>query len=159
MYICVLNGVLDRSNNRQFPSSCTQPSKMHSALVRLQNSFGFFTTVAFCIAILVALSVTLHPQSPSATIELRNVQVYAKAASPLTSPHTDNVPSCRHWNQARLRMKQCERSPALLLNEKRGICPYQIRSGRRSVVNTPLRSNTPSLKYKIWQIYFFCAPP
>lgn len=53
---------------------------MHSALVRLQNSFGFFTTVAFCIAILVALSVTVHPQSPSANIELRNVQVYAYAA-------------------------------------------------------------------------------
>ena len=49
---------------------------MHSALVRVQNVFGFFTTVAFCIAILVALSVTVSPQTPSASVELRNVQVY-----------------------------------------------------------------------------------
>lgn len=49
---------------------------MHSALVRVQNVFGFFTTVAFCTAIAVALSVTVIPQAPSAEIELRNVQVY-----------------------------------------------------------------------------------
>lgn len=49
---------------------------MHSALVRVQNVFGFFTTVAFVTAIVVALSVTLIPQTPSASIELRNVQVY-----------------------------------------------------------------------------------
>ncbi|KAI4147495.1 MAG: hypothetical protein L6R39_003093 [Caloplaca ligustica] len=48
---------------------------MHSALVRVQNVFGFFTTVAFCTAIIVALSVTVIPQAPSASIELRNVQV------------------------------------------------------------------------------------
>ncbi|KAI4186394.1 MAG: hypothetical protein L6R41_003512 [Letrouitia leprolyta] len=48
---------------------------MHSALVRVQNVFGFFTTVAFCTAILVALSVTVIPQAPSADIELRYVQV------------------------------------------------------------------------------------
>ncbi|KAI4190664.1 MAG: hypothetical protein LQ346_004877 [Caloplaca aetnensis] len=48
---------------------------MHSALVRVQNVFGFFTTVAFCTAIVVALSVTVIPQTPSASLELRNVQV------------------------------------------------------------------------------------
>ncbi|KAL8711424.1 MAG: hypothetical protein Q9220_004082 [cf. Caloplaca sp. 1 TL-2023] len=48
---------------------------MHSTLVRVQNVFGFFTTVAFCTAIVVALSVTIIPQAPSAAIELRNVQV------------------------------------------------------------------------------------
>ncbi|KAL2040749.1 hypothetical protein N7G274_006728 [Stereocaulon virgatum] len=48
---------------------------MHSTLVRAQNVFGFFTTVAFCTALLTALSVLLTPQTPSATIELRNVQV------------------------------------------------------------------------------------
>ncbi|KAI9890339.1 MAG: hypothetical protein M1814_004249 [Vezdaea aestivalis] len=48
---------------------------MHSALVRLQNVFGFFTTVVFCVAALVSLSVILYPQNPSATISLRNVQV------------------------------------------------------------------------------------
>ena len=49
--------------------------KMHSTLVRAQNVFGFFTTVAFCTAILTALSVLFTIQEPSAKIELRNVQV------------------------------------------------------------------------------------
>ena len=48
---------------------------MHSTLVRAQNVFGFFTTVAFCTAILTALSVLFIAQEPSAKIELRNVQV------------------------------------------------------------------------------------
>ena len=50
-------------------------TNMHSTLVRAQNVFGFFTTVAFCTALLTALSVLLTPQTPSASIELRNVQV------------------------------------------------------------------------------------
>jgi signal peptidase complex subunit 3 len=48
---------------------------MHSALVRLQNVFGFFTTVAFTVATVIALSSFISPQSPSASISLRNVQV------------------------------------------------------------------------------------
>lgn len=50
---------------------------MHSTLVRAQNVFGFFTTVAFCTALLTALSVLLSPQNPSASIELRNIQMQA----------------------------------------------------------------------------------
>ncbi|KAH7396159.1 signal peptidase subunit-domain-containing protein [Pyrenochaeta sp. MPI-SDFR-AT-0127] len=48
---------------------------MHSALVRLQNVFGFFTTVAFTVAAVVALSSFISPQTPNASIQLRNVQV------------------------------------------------------------------------------------
>jgi signal peptidase complex subunit 3 len=48
---------------------------MHSALVRLQNVFGFFTTVAFSVAAVIALSSFITPQSPSASIQPRNVQV------------------------------------------------------------------------------------
>ncbi|KAF1836106.1 signal peptidase 22 kDa subunit [Decorospora gaudefroyi] len=48
---------------------------MHSTLVRLQNVFGFFTTVAFTVATLIALSSFVSPQTPSANISLRNVQV------------------------------------------------------------------------------------
>ncbi|KAI8933156.1 hypothetical protein NX059_009797 [Plenodomus lindquistii] len=48
---------------------------MHSALVRLQNVFGFFTTVAFSVAAMIALSSFVTPQTPSASIQLRNVQV------------------------------------------------------------------------------------
>lgn len=58
-----------------FSASPQIPPKMHSTLVRAQNVFGFFTTVAFCTAILTALSVLLTVQEPSAKIELRNVQV------------------------------------------------------------------------------------
>jgi signal peptidase complex subunit 3 len=49
--------------------------KMHSALVRLQNVFGFFTTVAFTVAAVIALSSFVSPQNPTADIQLRNVQV------------------------------------------------------------------------------------
>ena len=55
---------------------------MHSTLVRAQNVFGFFTTVAFCVAAVTALSVLLAPQTPNARIALRNVQVY------VCKPHT-----------------------------------------------------------------------
>jgi hypothetical protein len=48
---------------------------MHSALVRLQNVFGFFTTVAFTVAAVIALSSFIAPQSPSADIQVRSVQV------------------------------------------------------------------------------------
>ncbi|KAF2801583.1 signal peptidase 22 kDa subunit [Mytilinidion resinicola] len=48
---------------------------MHSALVRVQNVFGFFTTVAFVVATVIALSVVVTPQAPSASVKLKNVQV------------------------------------------------------------------------------------
>lgn len=48
---------------------------MHSTLVRAQNVFGFFTTVAFSVATIIALSVFLSPQNPSAKLQMRNVQV------------------------------------------------------------------------------------
>lgn len=48
---------------------------MHSALVRLQNVFGFFTTVAFSVAAVIALSSFISPQTPNASIQLKNVQV------------------------------------------------------------------------------------
>ncbi|KAF1363682.1 signal peptidase 22 kDa subunit [Lizonia empirigonia] len=48
---------------------------MHSALVRLQNVFGFFTTVAFTVAAVIALSSFVVPQSPSAAVQMRSVQV------------------------------------------------------------------------------------
>lgn len=50
-------------------------SSMHSSLVRIQNVFGFFTTVAFAVAAAIALSVVVSPQTPNAKLELRNVQV------------------------------------------------------------------------------------
>lgn len=48
---------------------------MHSVLVRIQNVFGFFTTVAFSVAAVIALSSFIHPQNPSSSISVSNVQV------------------------------------------------------------------------------------
>ena len=56
---------------------------MHSTLVRAQNVFGLFTTVAFCVATAIALSVLISPQAPSASVKLRNVQVYGDLQDPI----------------------------------------------------------------------------
>jgi hypothetical protein len=48
---------------------------MHSSLVRVQTAFGFFTSAAFAVAAAIAISVLLIPQAPSASLELKNVQV------------------------------------------------------------------------------------
>jgi len=49
---------------------------MHSSLVRIQNTFGFFTTVASFVAAFVALSTLITPQTPLVDLTLRNVQMY-----------------------------------------------------------------------------------
>lgn len=38
--------------------------------------FGYFTTVVFSLAAVIALSVLISPQTPSAQLQLRNVQVF-----------------------------------------------------------------------------------
>lgn len=51
---------------------------MHNALTRLQNVFGFFTTVASIVAAAIAvlsLVTTQIPQLPNSALQLRNVQV------------------------------------------------------------------------------------
>lgn len=48
---------------------------MHSSLVRVQNVFGFFTTVAFSVAAVIALSSLIHPQAPAAKLHMSNVSV------------------------------------------------------------------------------------
>jgi len=48
---------------------------MHSTITRAQNVFGFFTTVAFVIAALIAASDLSAPRNPSSDIVVNNVQV------------------------------------------------------------------------------------
>ncbi|CAL3970231.1 hypothetical protein PZA11_006492 [Diplocarpon coronariae] len=48
---------------------------MHSTVVRAQNVFGFFTTVAFVVAALIAFSDLLAPRTPSASVIVKDVQV------------------------------------------------------------------------------------
>jgi hypothetical protein len=50
---------------------------MYSALVRAQNVFGFFTTVVFAIAALIAVSDLIAPRTPKAVVSVDKVQVYA----------------------------------------------------------------------------------
>ncbi|KAI5862766.1 signal peptidase 22 kDa subunit [Durotheca rogersii] len=48
---------------------------MYNSLTRIQNVFGFFTTVAFTIAALIAASDLIAPRTPSASITPTNIQV------------------------------------------------------------------------------------
>ncbi|KAI0840270.1 signal peptidase 22 kDa subunit [Hypoxylon sp. FL0890] len=48
---------------------------MYNSLTRIQNVFGFFTTVAFVVAALIAASDFTAPRTPSASIKPTNVQV------------------------------------------------------------------------------------
>jgi hypothetical protein len=48
---------------------------MYNSLTRVQNVFGFFTTVAFVVAGLIAATDLLAPRTPSAGIKPTNVQV------------------------------------------------------------------------------------
>ena len=48
---------------------------MHSFPTRVQNVFGFFTSVAFTVAAVIAVSVLLSPQTPAASLEIKNVRV------------------------------------------------------------------------------------
>jgi signal peptidase complex subunit 3 len=48
---------------------------MHSTIARVQNVFGFFTTVAFVVAALIAATDLIAPRAPRATITVNDVQV------------------------------------------------------------------------------------
>lgn len=55
---------------------------MHSSLVRVQNVFGFFTSVAFVVGTLVALSALLFPTEPGAVnVNVTNFRVYVENPS------------------------------------------------------------------------------
>jgi hypothetical protein len=56
---------------------------MHSSIVRFQNVFGFFTTVAFVVAALIAASDLIAPRTPSVNIAVKDVQVYVFLLSPI----------------------------------------------------------------------------
>lgn len=51
---------------------------MHNSLNRLQNVFGFFTTVAFALGVLIAATDLFAARNPSASIKPTNTQVYAR---------------------------------------------------------------------------------
>jgi hypothetical protein len=60
---------------------------MHTTIVRAQNIFGFFTTVCFVVAALIAVSDLLAPRIPSANVIVKDVQVYFPPSPPQTPNH------------------------------------------------------------------------
>jgi hypothetical protein len=51
---------------------------MHSSFTRLQNVFGFFTTVAFALGAFIAATDLGSPRFPSGVLKTDNIQVYVK---------------------------------------------------------------------------------
>ena len=94
---------------------------MHTSVVRVQNVFGFFTTVAFAIAALIAFSDLLAPRVPKATLSMRDVQVFVALTPPLPSLHQSNIPQ-RPWQTA------------LLQHQKRRIRHHKIQYECRSLL-------------------------
>jgi hypothetical protein len=64
---------------------------MHNSLTRLQNVFGFFTTVLFSVAALVAVTDLFSARTPSAALVVNDVQVYV--VSPRCHPAVPFPPS------------------------------------------------------------------
>jgi hypothetical protein len=55
---------------------------MYNSLTRIQNTFGFFTTVAFVVAAFIAASDFIAPRTPDASIfKVTNSQVYGPLLS------------------------------------------------------------------------------
>lgn len=69
---------------------------MHASYSRVQNVFGFFTTVTFFVAILTALSVVLYPSTPSASVNIKKVKVFVgPQRAPSSSAADQELPSIR----------------------------------------------------------------
>lgn len=67
---------------------------MHNALNRVQNVFGFFTTVASLVALAIALISLVSMPTPNlkdGSLKLRNVQVYVVNAR--ASPKSPSTPA------------------------------------------------------------------
>jgi hypothetical protein len=58
---------------------------MYNSLTRIQNIFGFFTTVAFVLGIFIALSDLTAVRAPTATIKPEELKVYGYCSSHPTS--------------------------------------------------------------------------
>ncbi len=62
-------------------------AKMHTTITRAQNVFGFFTTVCFVVAALIACSDLLAPRTPSSKVIVKDVQVYVDPPLLPCRPH------------------------------------------------------------------------
>ncbi|PNP54911.1 hypothetical protein THARTR1_04600 [Trichoderma harzianum] len=74
---------------------------MHSSFTRLQNVFGFFTTVAFVLGAFIAATDLGSTRSPSGVIKTDNIQVYEEYAIIRFSLEAD-LSSLFTWNTKQL---------------------------------------------------------
>jgi hypothetical protein len=65
---------------------------MHSSLTRVQNVFGFFTTVIFVFAALIASTDFLAPRTPSADVFVKDLQVCVSLSPPLKQQNFQLTP-------------------------------------------------------------------
>ncbi len=69
-------GVLERRHDvDEGRERIRAPPSMHSSFTRLQNVFGFFTTVACVLGAFIAATDLFTPRTPSGVISPNNVQV------------------------------------------------------------------------------------
>ncbi|KAI1041008.1 hypothetical protein LB505_010274 [Fusarium chuoi] len=67
---------------------------MYNSLTRIQNTFGFFTTVAFVVAAFIAASDLLAPRAPDAGIfQKTNAQVADHTTTALRRRNTPSYDS------------------------------------------------------------------
>ena len=62
---------------------------MYNSLARLQNVFGFFTTVAFTLGVLIAATDLFAARTPTGVIKPTNTQVFAASQIP-----SETFPAC-----------------------------------------------------------------
>ncbi|EWC45021.1 hypothetical protein DRE_06301 [Drechslerella stenobrocha 248] len=62
---------------------------MHSSLVRLQQVFGFLTTVSFALATVIALTSYLYPMNPTASINVNDIAVAKRRSGGYYSTRTN----------------------------------------------------------------------
>lgn len=98
---------------------------MHSTLVRAQNVFGFFTTVAFAVAALIAFTDIITPRTPKASLSMSKVEVYKFS---IQYPANNSI----------LTNTQCSRPTKLLLDQKRRIRQHKIQLKHRLLLTHEL---------------------
>ncbi len=98
---------------------------MHSTLVRAQNVFGFFTTVAFAVAALIAFTDIITPRTPKASLSMSKVEVY-------------NLSIQSSANNSILTSIQCPRPTKLLLDQERRIRQHKIQPKYRLLLTHEL---------------------
>lgn len=126
--------------------------KMHTSITRAQNVFGFFTTVCFVVAALIACSDLLAPRTPSASVIVKDVQVFVILPRITNSllPPSRQPPSSRSISDKDQRTRQT----SLLFKQKRRIRTHQILPLRRLLLPLHVEHET-TLRLRVGYLAFY----